>query len=128
MNTLLIANPVAANLVEQAASIGRGVRVAGIASDNNGRNGVGDADLRLVVEAVDIVDVRVDFGFRVAAVVLIELVVHIAGQLAFVEQFTQESRRQFRKIFKPFFELFVIENRKVVGAAGAFAGSTSDYA
>ena len=91
LDTLLGTDPVAANLVEQSTCIGRGVRVAGIASDDHGGNGVGDVDFWFVVEPIHIIDVGVDLGFRITAIVLIELVVHIAGQLTFVQQSAQEA-------------------------------------
>lgn len=62
LNTLLAANPMASNLIEQAASIGRVVGVTGVASDNDGRDGVRDVDFWFVVKAIHIVDVGVDFG------------------------------------------------------------------
>ena len=63
LNTLLAAKPMASDLVKKTASVGRRVWVTGIASDNDGGNGVRDVDLWFVVEAVHIIDVRVDFGF-----------------------------------------------------------------
>ena len=91
LNTLLLANPMASNLTQEITGVVGAVRVIGVASNDERGDGVGHIDFGFVVETVDVVDVRVDFGFRIPAVVLIELVVHIASQLAFIEQPAEES-------------------------------------
>lgn len=80
-----------------------------------------DADLWFVVEAVHIVDVRVDLGFGISAIVLVELVVHITSQLTFVEETTKKSGRQLQGLFKSALKFFVRKNWKIVNPAGSFA-------
>lgn len=121
LNTLLVAKPMAANLVQQAAGVGGGVRVTGIASDDDGGDGVCDINLWFVVEAVHVVDVGVDFGFGISAIVLVELVIHITGQFTFIEKSTKKSGRQVGGLFKSVLKFFVRKDWKVVNPAGSFA-------
>ena len=60
LDTLLIANPVAANLSSRPPALFVLYGSLVIASDIMVGDGVGDIDSASVVEAVDIVDVRVD--------------------------------------------------------------------
>ena len=121
LNTLLAANPMASNLIEQAASISCVVGVTGVASDNDGRDGVRDVDFWFIVKAIHIVDIGVDFGLRISAIVLVELVIHITRQFAFIEKPAEKSGRQVRNFFEAILKFFIRKDRKVVDSARSFA-------